>query len=235
MDCRARYRESIIRQWSAIEPDWLLDEFPDRVTEREILDWNRQAERVDVVRRLEFERLAIIEERTAPDDASAMLAEKALEAGLERFTDAEALAQLRARAEFAGQPITDDELHSALRERCHGLRSFSDLEGISFADLRPNLEKSAPRILALPSGRNARITYIPGQPPFVSSRMQDFFGMRDTPNINGKPLVVHLLAPSQRPVQITQDLSGFWTRHYPTIRRELMRKYPKHKWPENPG
>lgn len=224
-----------IRQWSAIEPDWLLDEFPDRVAEREILDWNRQAERVDAVRRLEFERLAIIEERTAPEDASAMLVEKALEAGLERFTDAEALAQLRARAEFAGQPITDDELHSALRERCQGLRSFADLEGISFADLRPNLEKSAPRTLALPSGRNARITYIPGQPPFVSSRMQDFFGMRDTPNINGKPLVVHLLAPSQRPVQITQDLSGFWTRHYPTIRRELMRKYPKHKWPENPG
>jgi ATP-dependent helicase HrpB len=64
--------------------------------------------------------------------------------------------------------------------------------------------------------------------------MQDFFGMRQSPQINGRPLVAHLLAPNQRPVQITQDLAGFWERHYPAIRRELMRKYPRHKWPEDP-
>lgn len=114
-----------IREWSVIEPDWLLDEFPDRVNEREVQEWNRQAERVDAVRRLEFERLAIIEERTAPEDVSALLASKAIEVGLERFVDAEDLIQLRARAEFAGQPISDEELHEALRQQCVGLRGPS--------------------------------------------------------------------------------------------------------------
>ncbi len=223
-----------IRNWSGIEPDWLLDEFPDRITEREILDWNRQAERVDAVRRLEFERLAIIEERSAPQDASGLLTEKALEAGIERFTDVEELAQIRARAEFAGEPITDEELKNAFQQHCFGARSFQEISGFSAAILRPQIDQKSPRTLRLPSGRNAKITYISGQPPFVASRMQDFFGMRETPRINGQPLVVHLLAPSQRPVQITQDLAGFWERHYPSIRKELMRKYPRHKWPEDP-
>jgi ATP-dependent helicase HrpB len=66
--------------------------------------------------------------------------------------------------------------------------------------------------------------------------LQDFFGMHDTPRIgpNRTPVVVHLLAPNQRAVQTTTDLAGFWERLYPQIRRELMRRYPKHAWPERP-
>jgi ATP-dependent helicase HrpB len=66
--------------------------------------------------------------------------------------------------------------------------------------------------------------------------LQDFFGLRETPSIaNGKvALVVHLLAPNHRPVQTTTDLTGFWQRLYPQVRRELSRRYPKHKWPEDP-
>ncbi len=224
----------LIREWSAIEPDWLLDEFPERISEREQLEWNRAAERVDAVKRLEFERLAIIEERTAPTDASELLAQKALEAGLERFIDAEALAQFKARAEFAGKPLDDEEMQGALKKLCAGSRSFADLAHLSLAPLRPGLDAAAPLNLRLPSGRQAKIRYASGQAPWVSSRMQDFFGMRQSPQINGRPLVAHLLAPNQRPVQITQDLAGFWERHYPAIRRELMRKYPRHKWPEDP-
>jgi ATP-dependent helicase HrpB len=67
--------------------------------------------------------------------------------------------------------------------------------------------------------------------------LQDFFGMKDTPRLaRGKvPLVVHLLAPNQRPVQTTTDLAGFWERLYPQVRRELSRRYPRHFWPEKPG
>jgi ATP-dependent helicase HrpB len=67
--------------------------------------------------------------------------------------------------------------------------------------------------------------------------MQDFFGLARAPAVgDGKvPLVLHLLAPNQRPVQVTQDLPGFWIKHYPAIRKELMRKYPRHKWPEDPS
>ena len=79
--------------------------------------------------------------------------------------------------------------------------------------------------------------YERGKPPWVASRLQDFFGMKDSPRIarGTVPLVVHLLAPNQRPVQTTTDLSGFWVRLYPQLRRELGRRYPRHAWPENPS
>ena len=76
--------------------------------------------------------------------------------------------------------------------------------------------------------------YALGKPPWIESRLQDFFGVRETPRVNGTPVVVHLLAPNRRPVQVTSDLAGFWERLYPQVRRELSRRYPKHKWPENP-
>jgi ATP-dependent helicase HrpB len=76
----------------------------------------------------------------------------------------------------------------------------------------------------------------PASAPWIESRLQDFFGMRETPAIAGGkvPLVVHLLAPNHRPVQTTTDLASFWERLYPQVRRGLMRRYPKHAWPENP-
>jgi ATP-dependent helicase HrpB len=66
--------------------------------------------------------------------------------------------------------------------------------------------------------------------------LQDFFGLKETPRVaRGQvPIVLHLLAPNQRPVQMTSDLAGFWQRLYPQVRRELSRRYPRHKWPENP-
>jgi ATP-dependent helicase HrpB len=72
--------------------------------------------------------------------------------------------------------------------------------------------------------------------PWIQSRLQDFFGMSDGPRLAGGrvPLVLHLLAPNQRAVQVTTDLAGFWDRHYPALRRELMRRYPRHAWPEDP-
>jgi ATP-dependent helicase HrpB len=74
------------------------------------------------------------------------------------------------------------------------------------------------------------------RPPWIESRLQDFFGMAEGPRLAGGrvPLVLHLLAPNQRAVQVTSDLAGFWERHYPALRRELMRRYPRHAWPEDP-
>ena len=80
------------------------------------------------------------------------------------------------------------------------------------------------------------IHYELDQPPWIASRMQDFFGLARAPTVgDGRvPVVLHLLAPNQRPVQVTQDLPGFWTKHYPGLRKQLMRRYPKHAWPEDP-
>jgi len=125
---------------------------------------------------------------------------------------------------------------------CQGLKSFAELKTAA-KSIVGKLERRAGRLgefapdhIRLPSGRQAKIHYESGKPPWVASRLQDFFGMRETPRIaNGKaPLVIHLLAPNQRPVQTTSDLAGFWERLYPQVRRELSRRYPKHSWPEDP-
>ena len=171
-----------------------------------------------------------------------MLTEKAIEAGIERFVDVDSLHGFEARAEFAGfTPPADSE---ALRQMCEGLRSFAELKKAA-QDLIPQLqskigrkqlEERAPARLRLRNGRETPVHYERGKPPWIESRLQDFFGMRETPRIgpNKTPVVMHLLAPNRRPVQTTSDLAGFWERLYPQVRRELMRRYPKHSWPENP-
>jgi ATP-dependent helicase HrpB len=77
------------------------------------------------------------------------------------------------------------------------------------------------------------VHYEPDKMPWIESALQDFIGMKSTPSIcSGRvPLTVHLLAPNRRPVQVTQDLPGFWERHYPALHRQLQRRYPKHFWP----
>jgi ATP-dependent helicase HrpB len=232
----------IIRLASRIEPDWLIDLFPDRVVERSGVEWNRTAERVDAVSALLYDELVIQESRDAVPDpalAAALLAEKALEVDLERFIDPDEMNELLARVEFAGLPEPD--IGEALREVCTGLRSFAELKAASTGLLDRVVEPRilndlAPARLRLPSGRQTKIHYERGKPPWIASRLQDFFGMKETPRIgrNQTPLVAHLLAPNQRPVQTTSDLAGFWNRLYPEIRRALSRRYPKHAWPEKP-
>ncbi len=149
------------------------------------------------------------------------------------------MSEFLARVEFAGLP--EPHLGEALREICTGLRSFVELKAASTAlmdrvvDARI-LNDLAPARLKLPSGRQTKIHYERGKQPWIASRLQDFFGMKETPRIgrNQTPLVAHLLAPNQRPVQTTSDLAGFWNRLYPELRRALSRRYPKHAWPEKP-
>ena len=95
--------------------------------------------------------------------------------------------------------------------------------------------KEASDVVALPGGRKLTVEYAEGQSPAARSRLQDFFGLARGPAIaNGRVLLVlHLLAPNGRAQQVTQDLAGFWQRHYPNVRRELMRRYPRHPWPED--
>ncbi len=246
----------LIRLASAIEPEWLLDLFPERVRETARLEWNRAAERVENVSALRFGEIAIQESRGAPDPGAAatLLAEKALEAGIPRFAPPEELGAFRARVEFASRhgslpPLPPDAIDNALRSLAAGLKSFAELESAARdggllralaqqmpAAARRLLDRIAPERIRTGGGRQVRVHYEPGQPPWIASRLQDFFGMRETPSLAGGkvPLVIRLLAPSQRPVQTTTDLAGFWRRLYPQVRRELSRRYPKHAWPEDP-
>ncbi len=237
----------VVRSAVAIEPELLLDVFPERLREETRVEWNREAERVEEVWRLLYDELVVEESRRHepdPEDAAALLARKAMEAGVERFAGEEEWRRLRNRIRFAG--LAEPDPQRVLERLCEGLRSFEDLrraaasggfEAAVRAELggqAARLDRLAPEFLTLPGGRRARIHYPDGAPPHVASRLQDFFGMTETPRIGAgnTPLVVHLLAPNQRPVQVTQDLKGFWERLYPQVRRELMRRYPKHAWPE---
>ena len=250
---RSEHALPLVRLYCAIEPAGLtyvlLDLFPDRVKERAGVEWNRAAERVDAVSALLYENLVIEETRSGtpdPEQAEAMLADRAIEAGIERFIDREELDQFLARVAFASEHASLEKLdvNAAFREIARGLRSFAELKDAA-PSLIPALEQRiGPRLLneiapiraRLPNGRQTKINYEAGKPPWIASRLQDFFGMRETPRIaNGKvALVVHLLAPNKRPVQTTTDLAGFWKRLYPQVRRELSRRYPKHAWPEDP-
>jgi ATP-dependent helicase HrpB len=179
----------------------------------------------------------VIEETRAPaahcEEAGRLLEQKALETGMGRFVDVDALAQLTSRAALAGIVI---DAEAALRSLCATATSFKELEAANLLEaLRPGrLDHAAPAQMKLPGGRQVKVHYEPGKPPWIESRLQDFFGMKETPKINGAPIVVHLLAPNQRPLQVTSDLAGFWERLYPQVRKELMRRYPRHKWPEKP-
>jgi ATP-dependent helicase HrpB len=243
-----------IRLACAIEPEWLLDLFPERVKDRSGVEWNRAGERVEQVSALLYDELVIEESRGGVVDdkaAATMLAAKVVEAGIERFVDRAELDEFLARVEFASRHSAiqafsgDGDIVAALADVCDGLRRLSEVEknaGGLIAKLERNLDASllervAPARLKLPGGRVTKVRYERGKPPWVASRLQDFFGMMESPRVAGGkvPLVVHLLAPNQRPVQTTTDLAGFWERLYPQLRRELGRRYPRHAWPENPA
>ncbi|HEY3448118.1 MAG TPA: ATP-dependent helicase HrpB [Myxococcales bacterium] len=247
---------TVVRVASRIEPEWLIDLFADRVKEVSEVTWNAEAERVDGFSRLVYEDLVIDESRMTQLDGekvAKLLYEQALSKGARFFAEEGAVDNLLARvkvvAEAApkeGIPLMGEEdVQAALASMCEGRRSFKDLREASLIEAllsripgaaRAALDRLAPSHVKLPGGRALAIHYEKSQPPWAESRLQDFFGMAVGPAIaSGRvPVVLHLLAPNKRPVQVTTDLAGFWERHYPTLRRELCRKYPKHSWPEDP-
>jgi len=94
------------------------------------------------------------------------------------------------------------------------------------------LDDYAPERLELPNGRKAKIVYAAGVPPTIAARIQDLYGVTGELRISGNriPLVIQVLAPNHRPIQITQNLATFWKESYPKIKQELQRKYPRHEW-----
>ncbi len=101
---------------------------------------------------------------------------------------------------------------------------------------RQRLDAQAPEQLLVPSGQSRRLEYAGAEPPVLAVKLQELFGLADTPRIGGGriPVTLHLLSPAGRPIQVTQDLRGFWERTYPEVRKELKGRYPRHPWPDDP-
>lgn len=143
-------------------------------------------------------------------------------------------------------PQIDSEwLQQTARGLCIGKKTLEEVRGGKWLeavwaevgyDKQRLIDLHAPVQIRIPSGREATIEYSEGQPPTLAVRLQELFGMRTTPRVaqNRQPLLMRILAPNYREVQVTQDLESFWSNAYHQIRKELKRRYPKHQWPEDP-
>ena len=250
----------LVRLASAIEPEWLLDLFPGSLSESVDLEWEPARERVEALSRLRYQELVLEESRRQPklddpreaQEAARLLLAAAKAKGASAFVDPAQLSQLRARLALVALHVPEAGLappdgaavEGALAGLCQGKSALAELREAGLLPLlleragpsaQAQLARLAPESALLPGGRRVQITYVEGQPPWIESRLQDFFGMAKGPSVcSGRaPLVCHLLAPNGRAQQVTQDLAGFWERHYPAVRKELMRKYPRHPWPED--
>jgi len=243
------------RSLVAIEPEWLLDLNAGDVSEEDVVLWDADAERVEGKRLLKYGQVVLDEgplnAGTVGDAVSQLLLKQARAAGLRAWCDLDEAAAFIGRARFVASrtpefPTFDEETLDAILARlCEGKRSFKQLrESGGVTALRGSLtpaqaslmERMAPARVSLKKGRPLEVHYEEGKPPWCESRLQDFFGMREGPKVadGAVALTLHLLAPNKRAVQVTSDLAGFWKNHYPQVRKELSRRYPKHHWPENP-
>ncbi len=250
-------RAPVVRLSARIEPEWVLDLFAERVVEIDRRAFDARTERVERTTGLAFGALAL-DARTEPappdEETARLLAEAALARGIDKLPGGQVIPALLQRITFARQAAPEaplptlgaDAVSELVRLACVGRNSFAelatpgaDLGTAVLAALPPEarraLDTLAPLQITLSGGRTVPIHYDPTSPPWIESRLQDFFGTRAAPVIGGGrvPLTVHLLAPNGRAVQVTRDLAGFWTQHYPALRRELGRRYPRHAWPED--
>lgn len=251
--------ESVVRLASHVEADWVLELFFDDIEEFDVHEWNAGNERVVRRRGWAFNGI-VFEEKTLseldPERAGEVLGLEIERRGWRNFADADAIENYLNRIAFlarhfpeAGFPeIGDAVVIGAVKRLAFGSSRVSELKNVLRGGLegeiaagltseqRRLLDRCAPEYIQLGSRRRARVTYERDQPPYLASRLQDFFGMTETPRIaDGRAqLVLHLLAPNNRPIQVTADLKGFWERVYRELRPQLSRRYPKHAFPENP-
>jgi ATP-dependent helicase HrpB len=237
---------------TAVEMDWLQELFPRDMFQKIHVTFDTVMMRVRAEEQMRFRDLVVAARRFDPPPAEAaaqLLAEEVLAGRLQLSKWDHAVEQwilrLNRLAEWCPElglpPIESEDRRHIVEQVCHGAVAYKDLKE---REVKPTLrswlepwqqdllDKHAPERVTLSNGRTPRVTYEAQGPPFISLRIQELFDVAQTPRIaQGRVLVsVHILAPSMRPVQVTQDLANFWREHYPGIRSELRRKYPKHEW-----
>jgi ATP-dependent helicase HrpB len=259
VDLRHDARDSLIFAAAPFDPDRLEADFPERFVRERSVRWNRDTRAVEAFEERRFAAL-VLERRAVPtrdeDTVPALLA-AVRELGLDSLPWSDHARELRLRVQALrgwspelGLPDFSDaglssRLDSWLTPFLAGKRRLDALQPAELSDAlgaqldfaqRQSIDTQAPVAIRVPSGMERRIAYAPDTPPVLAVKLQELFGLADTPRIgNGRiALTLHLLSPGGRPIQVTQDLRSFWERTYPEVRKELKGRYPKHPWPDDP-
>jgi ATP-dependent helicase HrpB len=259
LDLRHESRDSLILSAAPLDPRVLEADYPDQFQRGRFVRWNEERSAVEAFEERRFGAI-VLERRSVPvqaEDAVPALLSAIRSRGLDALPWSDAARRLRLRMqslrewapELALPDVSDthllDSLHDWLGPYLQGKRK---LDALSEDDLsqalaalfdyeqRRQLDAQAPDSLTVPSGQTRRLEYSPGEAPVLAVKLQELFGLADTPRIANSriPVTLHLLSPAGRPIQVTQDLKGFWERTYPEVKKELKGRYPKHPWPDDP-
>ncbi|MBP8080777.1 MAG: ATP-dependent helicase HrpB [Arenimonas sp.] len=253
-------RDSQVQRGAPLDETRLRKDFPARFVERDFVHWDPAARALQARREVRFDRI-ILESKPAgridPALAAEALSEAVAELGIEALPWTEGLSQWRERVRCLrawmpelGLPDFSDSALLAARAQWlqPALQGKSRLDALGETGLaealkslldwtqRQQLDQLAPRAIAVPSGMERAIHYQHDGAPVLAVKLQELFGLADTPRIcDGRvALTLHLLSPGGKPLQVTQDLKGFWNRTYPEVRKEMKGRYPRHPWPDDP-
>ncbi|KAF1694172.1 ATP-dependent helicase HrpB [Pseudoxanthomonas koreensis] len=257
--------DALLLRAAPVDEARLRRDFPARFVDHEGAVWDAERRALVARRESRFDRI-VLDSRPAgrvdPAQAAQALADAVRELGLEALPWTESLRQWQARVvslrawmpELALPDVSDMALLATLddwlkpafagKTRLDALSEDQLGEALKSPlewSLRQQVERHAPSRIGVPSGMERRIEYaldhegVP-QPPVLAVKLQELFGLADTPRIaDGRvPLTLHLLSPGGKPLQVTGDLRSFWDRTYPEVRKEMKGRYPRHPWPEDP-
>jgi len=254
VDIDGRGTDALVRQASEVERSWLPEAL---LRTGEELFFHPTQKQVVARRRVAFDDL-ILEETPAAIEDKAAAAEVLFKAAAPQLKSVMPpdgddfhgyLTRIRClrgwRPDLPLPECDEAMLLDLLHELCQGRRSFAELNSAPWLStlqsrldyaLQQTIEREAPERITVPTGSRISLVYEEGRPPILPVRIQEIFGMKETPRIAGGrvPVLLHLLAPNMRPQQVTEDLASFWVNTYPDVRKELKRRYPKHSWPEDP-
>jgi ATP-dependent helicase HrpB len=259
LDLRFEARDSLILAAAPIDLRVLERDYSAQFKRERVLRWNDERNAVEAFEEHRYASI-VLDRRSVPvtpEDALPALLAAIRAQGIDALPWSDNARRLRARMQALrvwmpelGLPdVSDaallDTLEDWLGPYLNGKRRFDALsaEELSQAlgslfdyEQRRQLDAQVPEALTVPSGMTRRLEYAEGEPPVLAVKLQELFGLADTPRVaNGRiPVTLHLLSPAGRPIQVTQDLKGFWERTYPEVKKELKGRYPRHPWPDDP-
>ncbi|MEJ2791619.1 MULTISPECIES: ATP-dependent helicase HrpB [unclassified Pseudoxanthomonas] len=259
-ELRYEARDALIQRGAPVDEKRLRTEFADRFVTEDTVRWDASRRALVAQRESRFDQI-VFDARPAgrvdPALAAAALTDAVRELGLDALPWPESLRQWRERVrclrewmpELGLPDVGDDALMATLDDWLKpafvGKTRLDALEEDALANalksgvdwsLRQRIDQLAPVRIIVPSGMERRIEYAHGHPPVLAVKLQELFGLADTPRVaDGRvPVLLHLLSPGGKPLQVTSDLRNFWNSTYAEVKKEMKGRYPKHPWPDDP-